>query len=131
LSGFCGISTPANSGTATGVLLELGSEDVTQPGCFNGYTPTTVVGLPMPSAGTLKNLTVASNALVGSYPPILVSVYINGIVSNIGCPLNSSNTCADNAHSATVNAGDTVAVQLSASSVLAGSLSVHVSLEKQ
>jgi hypothetical protein len=131
LSGFCGISTQPNSGTATGVLLELGSEDVTAPGCFNGYTPTTVVGLPIPSAGTLQNLTVASNALVGSYPPILVSVYINGVVTNIGCTINSSNTCADNTDSAAVNPGDRVAVELSASSVPAGNLSVHVSLEKQ
>jgi hypothetical protein len=131
LSGFCGISTILSPGTVTGVLLQLGSEDVSQPGCFNGYTPATVVGLPIPSAGALKNLTVASNALVGSYPPILVSVYVNGVLTSIGCTINSSNTCADDTDSATVNAGDTVAVQLSASSVPAGNLSVHVSLEKQ
>jgi hypothetical protein len=131
LSGFCGTTTLSNSGTATGVLLQLGSEDVTAPGCFNGYTPSTVVGLPMPSAGTLMNLTVASNALVGSYPPILVSVYINGVITSIGCTINSSNNCTDNVYTAAVPAGATVAVQLSASSVPAGNLSVHVSLEKQ
>jgi hypothetical protein len=110
----------------------LGSENVSA-GCFNGDTPSTVVGLPMPSAGALKNLTVASNANGNGGNPITVSVYINGVITSIGCTITAS-TCADNGqngHSATVNVGDTVAVQLSASSVLAGNLSVHASLEKQ
>jgi len=129
LSGFCGISTTLNPNPATGVLLQLGSEDVSAPGCFNGYTPSTVVGLPMPSAGTLKNLTVASNAN-GSYQ-FTVSVYINGLSVGLSCTIDSSTNTCTNTSSANVNAGDTVAVQLSASSVPAGQLSVHVSLEKQ
>ena len=98
------------------------------PGCFNGYTPATVVGLPITSAGTLKNLTVASNA-TGLYP-ITVSVYINGVITNIGCTITVS-TCTDTVDTAAVLPGSTVAVQLSASSIPAGNLSVHASVEKQ
>jgi hypothetical protein len=83
----------------------------------------------MPSAGTLKNLTVVSN-VNGSYP-IAVSVYINGVSTSIGCTITTPNTCKDTGDTATVSAGDTVAVQLSASNVPSGSLSVHASLEKQ
>jgi hypothetical protein len=129
LSGFCGTTTAVNLTATTGVLLELGSEDVSQPSCFNGYTASGVVGLPIPSAGTLMNLTVASNSN-GSYP-ILVSVYINGVITTIGCTI-TANTCADNQHYAAVSAGQTVAVQLSGQPPLLGStLSIHASLEKQ
>ena len=100
------------------------------PGCFNGYTPATVVGLPITSAGTLKNLTVVSNSN-GSYP-ITVNVYVNGVITSIGCTITSPSSCADNSDTVAVLAGNTVAVQLSASSVsLAGQLSVHASIEKQ
>jgi hypothetical protein len=111
-------------------LVQLGSEDANQPGCFNSYTPATVVGLPITSAGTLKNLTVASNA-TGSYSTITVNVYVNGLVTTMSCTLAPNSKCADNTDTATVNAGDTVAVQLSATSVPAGTLSVHASIEKQ
>jgi hypothetical protein len=109
-------------------MLQLGSEDVTQPGCFNGYSPSTVVGLPIPSAGTLQNLTVASNAN-GAYP-ITVSVYVNGVITTLGCTI-TANICADNLDTVNVLAGQTVAVQLSTASATAGSLSIHASLEKQ
>ena len=133
MSGFCGISTQLNSGAVTGVLVQLGSEDAINSSCFNGYVAGSALGLPMPSAGTLKNLTVVSN-VNGSYP-IAVSVYINGVSTSIVCTITTPNTCTDTetvtGHSATVSAGDTVAVQLSASNVPLGSLSVHASLEKQ
>ena len=128
LSGFCGTGTLLSLGAATGVLLQLGSEDISQPSCFNGYTPAAVVGLPVPSAGTLLNLTVASN-LNGAYP-VSVNVYINGVITSIGCTITTS-ACTDNQDSASVQPGDRVAVQLSASSVPLGQLSVHASLEKQ
>ena len=128
LSGFCGTGTLLSLGAVTGVLLQLGSEDVSQPSCFNGYTPATVVGLPIPSAGTLSNLTVASN-LNGAYP-VSVSVYVNGVVTSIGCTITTS-ACTDNQDTASVQPGDRVAVQLSASSVPVGQLSVHASLDKQ
>ena len=130
LSGFCGTSTIGSLGAVTGVLLQLGSEDASQPGCFNGLTPTAVIGLPMTSDGNLQNLTVASNANGNGGSPITVSVYVNGIVTDIACTIAGS-TCADTANTAHVLAGDTVAVQLSASSAPLGQLSVHASLEKQ
>jgi hypothetical protein len=84
----------------------------------------------MPSAGTLANLTVASN--VNSAYPIAVSVYINGVATKIGCTITTPNTCTDTTDTANVNAGDTVAVQLSGQPpALGGTLSVHASLEKQ
>jgi hypothetical protein len=132
LSGFCGPSAPGLlGGTFTGVLLQLGSEDASQSGCSNNYTPGNVLGLPITSAGTLQNLTVASND--NSSYPIVVSVYVNGVAANIFCTI-TNNACTDNVRTANVNAGDTVAVFLSASSVpLIGlqPLSVHASLEKQ
>jgi hypothetical protein len=119
-----------SGGTFTGVLLQLGSEDVSQAGCSNTYTPTTVVGLPITSAGTLQNLTVASNDN-GLYP-ITVSVYVSGIATTITCTI-TSNTCSDIVDTAAVLPGQTVAVFLSASGVplLTQPLSVHASLEKQ
>jgi hypothetical protein len=76
------------------------------------------------------NLTVASN-VNGAYP-IAVSVYINGVVTTIGCTITTPNTCTDTTDTATVNAGDTVAVQLSGHPpALGGTLSVHASLEKK
>jgi hypothetical protein len=128
LSGFCGTTTPGLSGPTTGVLLQLGSENV-NAGCFNGDTASAVVGLPTPSAGTLANLTVASN-LNGAYP-IAVSVWVNGAITNIGCTI-TMNTCTDNLHTAAVNAGETIAVQLAGQPpLLGGTLSIHASLEKQ
>ena len=114
---------------SVGVLMDLGSEDPTQPNCFNGLTPAAVVGLPMPSAGTLKNLTVASNS-AASYQ-VTVQVYVNGVASSIGCTFVAGAGCADNANTAAVNAGDRVAVQLSNTNLLPGALAVHASLEKQ
>ena len=48
LTGFCGTLTSLSN--TQGVLVGLGSEDVTQPACNNNYTPATVMEYRCPAA---------------------------------------------------------------------------------
>jgi hypothetical protein len=143
LSGFCGTTTQ-NVGTNTsGVLLGLGSEDVSNAFCFNNESASSVVGIPITSAGTLKNLTVASNSNIIS-PALLIqaTVYVNGglptgylyCTFTTGPPAPTS-SCHDSSDTMTVNPGDVVAVVLSLPNggtiPTSNALSIHVALEKQ
>jgi hypothetical protein len=84
----------------------------------------------MPSAGTLQNLTVASNSGLGI--PITVTVYVNGVATGVTCSF-TSNGCSDNSDTVAVSALNTVVVGVSTTSgsIPAGTLSIHVALEKQ
>jgi len=91
----------------------------------------------MPSAGTLKNLTVWSSAGSGftsvSYA-IQAQVWINGTLTSVSCTFPAGSSCTDSGNTHIVNAGDRVAVVLnfvSGTPVPVAALSVHASLEKQ
>jgi hypothetical protein len=91
----------------------------------------------MPSAGTLKSLTVASSAssafTSGPYQ-IQAWVWVNGVQTPINCQFAAGSPCADGTDTYAVNPGDRVAVQLTFATgapVPVGSLSIHASLEKQ
>ena len=133
MTGFCGPSIPSN-GYTTGVLLGLGSQDPTNPSCFNGYTASNVVGVPMPSSGTLKNLTVAALSTLSS-GSIQIIVTVNSVETRMSCYLSvgpSMGSCTDNFDTYQVQPGDRVAVQVTAfNAINPGSLSMQVSLEKQ
>jgi hypothetical protein len=83
----------------------------------------------MPSAGTLQNLTAATNSSLGIQ--VTLTVYVNGSATSMTCNF-TSNGCIDHSDTWLVNAGDTVSVVASnGGSVPAGTLSIHVALEKQ
>jgi len=133
LTGFCGTAIPSN-GYSTGVLLGLGSQDPTNPSCFNGYTAANVVGVPMPSGGTLQNLTVGALSTLGS-GNIQIVVTVNAVETRMTCYLSlgpSTSTCTDNSDTYQVHPGDRVAVQVTTfNAINPGTLGMQVSLEKQ
>jgi hypothetical protein len=139
LSGFCGTTTSSVGANTTGVLLGLGSEDVSSAFCFNNESASSVVGIPITSAGTLKNLTVASNSTILSGLMIQVTVYVNSLLpaGYLTCTFTAGPgaKCSDLTDSMSVNPGDQVAVVLSlpygGTIPSSNNLSIHVALEKQ
>jgi hypothetical protein len=134
LSGWC-------SGVASslvGLFYGLGSEIAST--CMNGYSVDNTglsgrnIGLPMPSSGTLKNLaTVSTNTAVDNYT-VRVQIFINGVASNLVCTTTvapAAVPCSDTTHSVSVNAGDKVAIQMTASMAQTEIIAMHVALEKQ
>jgi hypothetical protein len=115
----------------------LGSEDVTQPACNNNYTPANVIGIPIPSAGTLKNFTVSTMG-ASSIGAITAAVCVNGScgtpITVTFTPNTTPSTYSDTVDTYPVNANDRVSVQImltSGAPLLPASLSIHASLEKQ
>jgi hypothetical protein len=140
LTGFCGTTTQSVGTNTSGVLLGLGSEDVSNAFCFNNESASSVVGIPITSAGTLKNLMVASNSNILSPPlSIEVTVYVNGLLppGYLHCTFQTGPgaVCPDSTDAMTVNAGDLVSVVLSlpygGTIPSSNNLSIHVALEKQ
>jgi len=144
LSGFCGTTTQNVGANTSGVLLGLGSEDVSNAFCFNNDTASSVVGIPITSLGTLKNLTVASNSsIISPALSIQVTVYVNGglpagylhCTFQTGPTASLTSACQDSTDAVTVNPGDLVAVVLSlpfgGPIPNSNTLSIHVALEKQ
>lgn len=83
-------------------------------------------GLPMTSEGTLKNLQA-----LGWKEGDVITVLVNGVSTGITCTLPSGGgfggTCSDMTHTASVKAGDLVAVEAATSA----SGKLQVALEKQ
>lgn len=130
LAGSCGTGTTT---LTTGVVFGLGSGYVTNPGCYNGYSATSVPGLPMPSGGTLRNLTVAVSATpTGGNYDLEITVYVNQAASSLTCTFNTGtgSGCSDNTDSLVVSAGDKLAVVFSSLSTPSGALVGQISLEK-
>jgi len=145
LSGYCYNVNPGGTDFATiGLFSGLGSNSGT--GCLNGLDPANTsganTGLPMPSAGVLKNLTLIVYDLYGAPPPmpfpVQFQVWVNSIQTSLSCSItvasnNQPITCADTVNTANVNAGDAVSVAMSTPNPnpTNGQWAMNVSLEKQ
>jgi hypothetical protein len=143
LSGTCAsLLGEGQSGASQGAIGLAGINTY----CFSGTTQPIDPdapgnALPIPSAGTLNNFT-----LVGYFTDLGVpvpsieyslSVTVNGTATNLACtvtmPAGSSGgpfTCADQADTVAVNAGDKVSVIVTPSSSTIPGLVLTVSLEK-
>jgi hypothetical protein len=99
-----------------------------------GYLNT---GLPIPSAGTLQNLTlVAYQGLTTPPFQVTVTTWVNSAPTPLSCTITVATihqaiTCSDPVNSVAVNAGDTVSVMMTTAAPNAGAMSMNVSLEKQ
>jgi hypothetical protein len=97
----------------------------------------------MPSAGTLKNLTLVGygNAAYPLSAPFSVTaqVMINGVATALSCTITVASVsqpipCTDRTDTASVNAWDMVTVQMITPppvGVTAATMTMYVSLEKQ
>lgn len=146
LNGYCfGLGSPG----LVGLFVGLGSEWSGNGACLNGESADLVnsgdtrftTGLPMPSPGILKTLTVALNPTLGgiqamdSYQ-IEIRVFVNLMATSLTCTIAGAAPavpCSDNTDTLVVKSGDRIAVQMkkvSSGRITAG-LSIHVALEKQ
>jgi hypothetical protein len=134
---------PVSGGPVYGLFGGLGGQSGTQ--CFGGGNPADTTGLaegvPMPSAGVLKNLTLVGYEALVSWPvSVQVQVWVNSIATNLTCTINfttiaQKTSCADLVDMVSVNAQDTVSVAMTGLAA-AGNPGVDldsmiVSLEKQ
>jgi len=145
LSCFVSPNSPPNP--TQGIFPGLGGQPGS-PECFNGQNPAdntglTGVGIPMPSAGVLQNLTLVGygNSNVPWQGSIQVQVWVNFVATNLVCTaevttVGGKTSCSDLVDTVSVNAQDTVSVAMtgtaapgSPSGVYMSSMSV--SLEKQ
>jgi hypothetical protein len=138
---------PYSSGTFPGFGYPVNSSFPLS--CFNGWPDNPygedsfVSGFPMPSAGTLKNLTVVAYGSA-QYPPspsvqALINVYVNGTLTALACSvivttIHQPTPCSDLTDTVPVNAGDLMWITTatpSPGSNAASFLTITVSLEKQ
>jgi hypothetical protein len=120
LSGYCGLT--ATTGPGAFVLYGIGQVVTSDCGGTNGQD-----GLPIPSAGRLKNLRVADLGSGGE----TISMMVNGASSTISCAIDiDTKTCNDTVHIANVSAGDLVAVEVSLATGQYAS-QLRVTMEKQ
>jgi hypothetical protein len=86
--------------------------------------------IPMPSAGTLKNLRVVAVTAGVNASSGVVTVMDNGVSTGITCTLGTGTTCNDTTHTASVAAGDLILIQFTTqgAETLAG---VRATVEKQ
>jgi hypothetical protein len=119
LTGSCyGGGVPASGGL--GLFGGLGSGGPT--GCFVPGNPADTTGLaegvPMPSAGVLKNLTLVGYEGAISWPvSVQVQVWVNSIATNLTCTasfttVSQKTACSDLVDTVSVNAQDTVSVAM-------------------
>lgn len=153
LSGYCwngGFFPLTSRPPVYGLFTGLGGTVNPNPnfGCFNGNSPADTTGInagvPMPSAGLLKNLTAVAYYSDGTNPfcpvSVQVQVWVNSVAASLACTIdfgayNQKTSCSDPADTISVNAEDTVSVAMTgmnASCPYPGLLtSMVVSLEKQ
>ncbi len=125
LVGLCPTITPGNSSTNTNWLYPFGSgaSDCTRSG---------PEGVPMPSAGVLKNLRLLAEGGTATNSGIM-TVFVNGTASALTCTPTPAGpvqtTCSDTTHQVTVAAGDQIAIQLVVQTGQFGS--IRATLEKE
>lgn len=124
LTGTCPSITTTNNSLNTNWLFPLGS-------MASDCSLTGPDGIPMPSAGTLKNLRLVAN--VGATDSGTVTVFVNRTATPLACTASATGaaqaTCSDTTHQVSVAAGDQVAVQVV---MLTGGFGQpRVTLEKQ
>lgn len=150
LSASCLAGAPNSSGT-TSVFPGFG---YLQPaGCFGSAPagdPTNDFGVPVPSAGILKNLTLVGYSYfpANSQFQVQAQVWVNLVATDLACTITVNTAvfqpiiCSDLLHTVNVNAGDAVSVAMSLSSASVPQCSngvtlrecpmtMNVSLEKQ
>jgi hypothetical protein len=146
LSAWCSPSEfPISGGPVYGLFAGLGGQfQGNSPQCFSGGNPADATGmaegLPMPSAGVLKNLTLVGYESQPSWPAsVQIQVWVNYVATNLACTVNfttaaQKTSCSDLVDTVSVNAQDTVSVAMTglANPGYSGSaVSMIVSLEKQ
>jgi hypothetical protein len=149
LSGWCVGSGPGWPPTS-GLFVGLGAIPVggsggisyNNPACFNGYSPSdttgNVIGVVIPSPGTLANLNLVFYITTNAAASIQAQVWVNSVSTNLTCTANFSTSglqlCSDALDTVSVNAGDVVSVAMTghvAPGGAASTASMLVSLEKQ
>jgi hypothetical protein len=85
-------------------------------------------GVLMPSGGLLQNLLVKGVGLKSSEGAVL-TVFVNGLSTDMTCTVDTSETCSDTVHTVSVKAGDIVAATYLPGA--SNELAMAVSLEKQ
>ncbi|GJE38545.1 glycoside hydrolase family 55 protein [Methylobacterium persicinum] len=81
------------------------------------------VNIPMPFAGTLRNLTVATNASPGTGQSYTAIVIVNGGQTALACTITGAvQACTDTSRAAPVAAGQTFSLQVTGSSGSAAAL---------
>jgi hypothetical protein len=153
LSGSCwfGATFPGPSSPPVhGLFVGLGGTVNPNPdfGCFNGNNPADTTGInagvPMPSPGVLKNLTVVGYYNRGTNPScpasVQVQVWVNSIATNLACTadftiVDQKTSCSDLVDTVIVTTQDTVSAAMTGTDTCPGSppslTSMTVSLEKQ
>jgi hypothetical protein len=138
LSGYC----YGNSGLLQGLFFGLGANH--DSACYDGLnaadtTGSQNTGLPMPSAGTLRNLTlVAYEPTSPPAPPsyqVAIQVWVNSAPTALSCMItvaviNQAIKCTDNIHSVSVKAGDTITIMMTATPNNGTAVTMNVALEK-
>jgi hypothetical protein len=146
LSGWCSSSEFPTSGEPVyGLFAGLGGEfQGNSPQCFSGGSASDTTGmaegLPMPSAGILKNLTlVGYESQTPSSASVMIQVWVNSVTTNLTCTVNfttvaQKTSCSDLVDTVSVNAQDTVSVAmtgLAPPGYTGSAVSLVVSFEKQ
>jgi len=133
LTGWCSVGSPNQPPTpSVGTFTNLGSTNTAA--CWNNDTLInggTNDGVPMPSAGKLKNLRlIAIYNDTGSSPgtvswPVTIQVFVNKTATALACSVTLTGsaggssgqavtfTCADSVDVLTIAAGDEVVVEMS------------------
>jgi hypothetical protein len=136
LSGWCAQAMTSFAGTTFGSFLGFGvltnggpNSQRCQDLSITTPTANNVFGIPLPSAGTIRNLRVVSSVAGNAGTASVFTVYKNGGSNSITCTIgNGATTCGDATNNFSVVAGDTVAVLYQGNNGLAN---IRVSLEKQ
>jgi hypothetical protein len=140
---WCGSGTGGNLLPGVGLFPDIGDEKTTIPGCFDGETlppnqnQVSALGLSMPSAGVLQNLTVVSYGDPTLSYQITVQVWVNYVATNLACTVTVGGSpvpCSDNTDTVPVNAGDHVHISMMSSDTLShpdNYLVLKASLEKR
>lgn len=111
-------------GEPDGGTYLFGLGRITRTECVGNFP---FVGLPMPSAGTLKNLRIVAD--IGSTnPDFTLTVVVNGSPTSLTCVLGTNTTCANTTDTMNVGAGDMVGVLMDQTT--GGVTNLRVTLEK-
>jgi hypothetical protein len=121
--GYC---TGTATASTTIALFQLGANAAATCTASVGNGGAFVV----PSAGTLQNLVMTSQAAGVNASSGVATVFIGASATAITCTFGTGTTCRDNTHTAAVALGDNVSVRIT-TQVGETLASIQASLEKQ
>jgi hypothetical protein len=119
-----------------------GGSTYINPTCFNGFSPTdttgNVIGIVVPSPGTLRNLNLVTyiSTMTAPSASLQAQVWVNSVGTSLTCTATFStaglHSCSDTVDAVGVNAGDVVSTSMmgSISSGVANITSMLVAVEK-